>query len=201
MSDEHDARRWLVLIYRVPQEPPGRRTYVWRQLRQLGAVYLQQAAAILPEQPKLRAALETLGQRMREYGGEVSLLSTTSPDEGWERQLVGRFNQARDAEYAEIVENVERFEDEIRRERGKGRFTFAQLEDIEGDWDKLQRWHERISGRDFFDAPGRSSADDALTRGQTELETFTAEVSAREGIEAEPIVHEPGLCPVCIFTD
>lgn len=180
-----DPRRWLLLIYRVPQEPPGRRTYVWRQLRQLGAVYLQQAAAILPERPELRSALDALGQRIREYGGEVSLLSTVSPDEGWEGELLERFNQARDAEYAEVVENVERFEDEIRRERGKGRFSFAQLEDIEGDWEKLQRWRERIRSRDFFDAPGRRAADDALTRGQDELEAFTVEVSAREGVEAD----------------
>ena len=177
-------RRWLLLICRVPQDPPGRRTYVWRQLRQLGAVYLQQAAAILPERPELRSALEALSQRIREYGGEVSLLSTASPDDGWERELIGRFNQARDAEYAEIVENVERLEDEIERERRKGRFTFAQLEDIEGEWDKLQRWHERISGRDFFAAPHRSAADEALAHGQAELETFTADVSAREGVEA-----------------
>lgn len=181
-----DPRRWLLLIYRVPQEPPGRRTYVWRQLRQLGAVYLQQAAAILPERPELRSALDALGQRIREYGGEVSLLSTASPDEGWEGELLERFNQARDAEYAEVVENVERFEDEIRRERTKGRFSFAQLEDIEGDWEKLQRWRERIRGRDFFEAPGRRAADDALTRGQAELEAFTTEVSAREGVEADP---------------
>jgi hypothetical protein len=183
MSDPHDPRCWLLLIYRVPQDPPGRRTYVWRQLRQLGAVYLQQAAAILPEQPELRTALETLGQRIREYGGEVSLLSTVSPDQGWEGDLLERFNQARDAEYNEVVDNVERFEDEIKRERSKGRFTFAQLEDIEGEWEKLQRWHERILSRDFFDAPGRGSAEEALSRGHAELEAFTEEVSAREGVE------------------
>ena len=187
MSDAHDPRRWLLLIYRVPQDPPGRRTYVWRQLRQLGAVYLQQAAAVLPEQPELRTALDALSQRIREYGGEVSLLSTVSPDEDWERELLERFNQARDAEYTEIVENVERFEDEIKRERRKGRFTFAQLEDIDGEWDKLQRWYERIRARDFFRAPSRGGADDALGRGQTELETFTAEVSAREGAEPEDV--------------
>ena len=185
MSDEHQPRRWLLLIYRVPQDPPGRRTYVWRQLRQLGAVYLQQAAAILPERPELRMALDALSQRIREYGGEVSLLSTVSPDENWETELVARFNQARDAEYTEIVENVERFEDEVKRERSKGRFTFAQLEDIEGEWEKLQRWYERVRARDSFDAPGRSGADDGLARGQAELETFTAEVSSREGIEAD----------------
>jgi hypothetical protein len=176
-------RCWLLLIYRVPQDPPGRRTYVWRQLRQLGAVYLQQAAAILPERPELRETLEALCQRIREYGGEVSLLSTVSPDDVWEGELVARFNQARDAEYSEVIENVERFEDEIKRERSKGRFTFAQLEDIEGEWDKLQRWYVRLRARDFFDAPGRRGADEALTRGQGALEAFTAEVSAREGTE------------------
>lgn len=185
MSDANDPRRWLLLIYRVPQDPPGRRTYVWRQLRQLGAVYLQQAAAVLPERPELRTALETLSQRIREYGGEVSLLSTLSPDEGWEGELLERFNQARDAEYTEVVENVERFEDEIKRERRKERYTFAQLEDIEGEWEKLQRWYERVRARDFFDAPGRSDADDALVRGQAALESFTADVSAREDVEAE----------------
>jgi hypothetical protein len=185
MSDERYPRRWLLLIYRVPQEPPGRRTYVWRQLRQLGAVYLQQAAAVLPERPQLRAALNALSQRIREYGGEVSLLTTVSPDERWEADLLERFNQARDAEYTEVVENVERFEDEITRERRKGRYTFAQLEDIEGEWEKLQRWHERILARDFIGAPGRGGAEVALARGHTELEAFTEEVSAREGVEAQ----------------
>jgi len=185
MADAWRPRSWLLLIYRVPQDPPGRRTYVWRQLRQLGAVYLQQAAAVLPERPELRTALDALSQRIREYGGEVSFLTTASPDQGWEDELLERFNQARDAEYAEIVENVERFEDEIRRERTKGRFTFAQLDDIEADWEKLQRWYERIGARDFFGAPGRAVADAALARGQAELEAFTTEVSAHEGVEAD----------------
>src|SRR5579884_354900 len=121
-------QQWLLLIYRVPQEPPGRRTFVWRQLKQLGAVYLQQAAAILPDRPDLRAALDGLAHRIEEFPGEASLLPTASPTQEWEQRLIARFNEARDAEYAEVVENIERFEDEIRREQRKGRFGFAQLE-------------------------------------------------------------------------
>ncbi len=182
-----DANRsWLLFIYRVPQEPPGRRTYVWRQLKQLGAVYLQQAAAILPDQPALRATLEMVARRIREYDGEVSLLETTSPDAGWEREVIARFNQARDAEYAEVVENVERFEDEIARESRKGKFIFAELEELEADWEKLQRWQERIGPRDFFAAPGRLSAAAALERAHVALETFTAQVYAQEDPPATP---------------
>jgi hypothetical protein len=181
-----DLRSWLLLIYRVPQEPPGRRTYVWRQIKQLGAIYLQQAAAILPDHPEPRAALEALAQRIREFEGEASLLETRSPDGGWEEGLVGRFNQARDDEYGELAENVERFEEEISRETRKGRLTFAQLEDIEADWEKLGRWQARVVGRDFFGAPGRAEADTALERGRRSLEEFAARVYEREGVEDEP---------------
>ena len=178
-----DGRRWLLLIYRVPQTPPGRRTYVWRQLKQLGAVYLQQAAAILPDRPEVRSALDALVERVRAFEGEASLLETRSPDPAWEADLVARFDQARDAEYAEVVENVERFEDEVRRESRKGKFTFAELEELEDDWERIRRWHERVRRRDVFGAGGGAEAAEALARGQAALEAFTAEVYVREGVQ------------------
>jgi hypothetical protein len=99
--------------------------------------------------------------------------------------VIRRFNAARDEEYAEIVENVERFEDEIARESRKGKFTFAELEDIEADWEKLQRWRERIAVRDFFGAAGRDEAEAALARGQTALEAFAAAVYRHEGVQSD----------------
>lgn len=189
-SDSFGRGRWLLLIYRVPQDPPGHRAYVWRRLKELGAVYLQKAAPILPDRPRLRSALEKLAGRVREeFGGEVSFLETSSPDPGWERDLVGRFGRARDEEYGEVAEGVERLEDEIRRERRKGRFTFAQLEDVESDWEKLGRWYGRVLERDFFGAPGRAAAEGALERGRAELGRFTEEVHAHEGVDEE---EEPG---------
>lgn len=190
---EERARSWLLLIYRVPQHPPGRRTYVWRQLKQLGAVYLQQAAAILPDTPAIRGALEALGDRIREFGGEVSLLTTRSPTTEWEGGLIGRFNQARDEEYAEIVENVERFEDEVRRESGKGKFTFAELEDLEADWEKIERWLARVQARDFYGATGAATTAEAITRGKHALELFTARVYAEQACAPPP--HDPPTTP------
>ena len=176
------GRRWLLLIYRIKAESSGRRTYVWRQLRQLGAVYLQQAVAVLPDQPGLRDELDRLGEWIRNAGGEASLLQTISPTQAWEDDLVARFNAARDAEYEEILDSVESFEDEIRRETRKKRFRFAELEEGEADRDKLQRWLERLTERDFFGAPGRAGAEQALARGRELLDGFTAEVYRREGL-------------------
>ncbi len=183
MQDRPDeARHWLLLIYRIRAESSGRRTYVWRQLRQLGAVYLQQAAAVLPDRPELRVELDRLGQRIRAGGGEASLLETISPSRDWEDELIARFNEARDAEYEEILDSVEGFEDEIRRETRKKRFRFAELEEGEADWDKLQRWFARLTERDLFEAPGRAKAEEALARGRRTLDGFTAEVYRLEGL-------------------
>ena len=186
------ARRWLLLIYRIKAESSGRRTYVWRQLRQLGAVYLQQAAAVLPDRPDLRGELDRLGQRIRSAGGEASLLETVSPSEAWEEELVARFNAARDAEYEEILDSVESFEDEIRRETRKKRFRFAELEEGEADWEKLQRWFARLTERDFFGAAGRARAEEALTRGRLLLDGFTQEVYRAEGLEPGAAEDHPG---------
>jgi hypothetical protein len=182
-TETNNHARWLLLIYRVPQDPPGRRTYVWRQLKQLGAVYLQQAAAVLPDRPELRAALETLAERITSQEGEASLLETTSPGEAWERELVQRFNRARDEEFAEVVENIERLEDEIQRETRKRKFTFAELEDIESDLDKIQRWHARVIARDFFGAAARSGAEAALDVAKQKLADFAKAVYSYEGVQ------------------
>ncbi len=178
-----DHQRWLLLIYRINSGSSSRRTYVWRQLRQLGAVYLQQAVAVLPDRPELRAGLDRLGQRIRTAGGEASLLETTSPNQAWEDELVARFNETRDEEYEEIVENVERFEDEIRRETRKKRFLFPELEEGETEWATLRRWLARVTERDFFGAKGRAAAEDSLARGRGLLDVFVREVYRHEGLD------------------
>jgi len=192
MDEQRDARgeRWLLFIYRVPQEPPGRRTYVWRQLKGLGAAYLQQAAAILPDRPTLYLALTMLEKRVAEYDGEASLLRTASPNVAWEQGTIARFDEARNAEYAELYENAERLEDEIARESRRGKFTFAELEDLEADWEKLGRWRERITERDFFGALGRTATDAVLDRARTTLDLFTS------GVYDQPDTAEEQPLPI-----
>jgi hypothetical protein len=133
--------------------------------------------------PGRRASVAACGvARIRQTGGEVSLLETTSPSEAWEDELVSRFNAARDAEYDEVVESVERYEDEIRRETRKKRFRFAELEESEVDWQKLRQWFARTTARDFFGADGRAAAEEALSRGRALLEGFRREVYRAEGL-------------------
>ena len=162
MTEAGQLRQWLFLVYRIPAEPSRMRTYAWRQVKALGALYLQQAGWLLPRTERFERALQDLVAKIEDFGGEASLLNTMSPDQAWEEKTIKGFNQARDEEYAEIVESEERFEDEIRRETRKEKFTFAELEEAEAEWGRLKRWYERVRERDFFDDPGRQEADARL---------------------------------------
>jgi len=47
-DDQPTGEGWLLLVYRVPPEPSRLRSAVWRRLKSLGAIYLQNSAAALP---------------------------------------------------------------------------------------------------------------------------------------------------------
>lgn len=172
---------WLQLVYRVPAEPSRKRTYVWRQLRGLGAVYLQDACCVLPRSPEAEQGLAEVAARVREFGGEATLSLLRAAEPGWAEQMVARFNAARDEEYQELLNTAERLEDELARESRKGKFTFAALEEVEDEFGRLERWLERIRARDAFQAPLGGPASEVVERARQALGQFAETVHQREG--------------------
>jgi hypothetical protein len=173
-------RAWLVLIYKIPTEPARKRTYIWRKLKKLGAIYLQQAAALLPDTRELRAEMENLAERIREYEGDVTVLQSRSTSPGWEQEVIGRFNGQRDEEYAEVAEVALRLIAELDRESQKGKITFAELEENEEGLESLRRWLDQVTARDFFRAPGRPPTEEALGQASTRLQAFGRQVHEQE---------------------
>jgi hypothetical protein len=68
-------RGWLLLVYRIPAEPTRLRATVWRRLKSLGAVYLQNSAAALPAGGNAERALRRLRREILEMNGTAVLLS------------------------------------------------------------------------------------------------------------------------------
>jgi hypothetical protein len=68
---------WLLLVYKVPREPTSCRVYVWRKLKQLGAVSVQDAIWVLPANPRTQEHFQWLAAEIIELDGEVSLFQST----------------------------------------------------------------------------------------------------------------------------
>src|SRR5579875_3207551 len=69
-------QKWLVLVYRVPSDPTRLRATVWRRLRSLGAVYLQNSVATLPAGSTGERAMRKLRHEIIEMGGTAVLMES-----------------------------------------------------------------------------------------------------------------------------
>lgn len=170
--------QWLLLVYRVPTEPTRLRSTVWRRLKGLGAIYLQNSAAALPDGKDAERALRTLRNEIHRMGGTAHLLRC-DPLAG-AADIVTAFNDARDEEYLEIEDRCQDFLVEIETETKAKHFTYAELEENDEDLTKLRGWFEKVSARDRLGASRRGDAEKALEGCAKVLEVFTAKVYEEE---------------------
>ncbi len=178
------AEHWLLLIYRIPSEPTRLRAGVWRKIKGLGAVYVQNSAAALPASPAAERALRALRAEIAEIGGTAYLFdAATLAGQG---HLLEVFNAARDDEYEEIVDRCEDFLRQLRKEYDEEHFTYAELEENDVDLAKLKGWLDKVHGRDAFGATGIDRARTALERCEQALEDYAARVYAVEGEGPSP---------------
>jgi len=168
------------LIYRLPSEPAAARTAIWRETKRLGALSLQHGVCLLPFGETNRAAYGRLARRVEEYGGEAMVLEVASPDDAWQERIVARFNAARDEEYDEVVDETERFREEIARERRKGKFTFAELEDEESSLERLRKYLAQVRARDSLGAQGAARAIAEVGGCALVLDAFAQEIYGRQ---------------------
>jgi hypothetical protein len=172
-------------VYRIPTEPTRLRAGVWRKLKGLGAIYIQNSAAALPASPHSERALRALRAEITEMGGTATLFSAASL--AGQEQLVSSFNAARDDEYAEIIDKCEDFLGQVRKEYEANHFTYAELEENEVDLVKLRGWFERIRARDVLGAGQVAITLEALKGCEHVLEEYAARVYAEEGEEPSPL--------------
>jgi hypothetical protein len=145
--------RWVLLVYHLPREPSRHRVAVWRKLRDLGALYLQDGVAALPEDAVTREQLEWLQLRVREAGGEATLWEARTGTMAEEAELVEAFRSSREEAYKAIIARAQR----LRRkaQMGGGQTLLERL-------GKLEREFRAERRRDYFRSPLRLETAGAL---------------------------------------
>ncbi len=168
-----------MLIYRVPSEPSRLRTAVWRRLKALGAVYVANSVAVLPESPEATRGLRALRAEVEEMGGTAQLVRA-EPLTGL-ADFTAKYNEARDEEYAEVIHRCEDFLAEIAEETAAEHFSYAELEENDEDLAKLRGWLGKVEARDILGATSAARARAALARCAEALDGFAGRVYAADG--------------------
>jgi DNA-binding transcriptional regulator PaaX len=174
--------QWLLLIYRVPSESSRARVAVWRDLKRLGGLYLQQAVCVLPDREELRRSVARIRTRIHDLGGSSFFITLRDIEDEVRDQFVEGFRSNSEKEYAEIIEECEtKFVKEIEFERFRENYSFEEAEEIRQDLEKLRRWLAKVEGRDWMHAEGRAEARDQVAKCAALLDQFEADVYERSG--------------------
>ncbi len=169
-----------MLVYRVPSQPTSARVGVWRELKKVGAHYLQQAVCVLPDRDELRTVLERVRARIDDLGGTSWYFELGDLEDDVAQRLVDGFLAQAAKDYDEIVEECEtKFFKEIEFERFRENYTFEEAEEIRQDYDKLVRWLQRVEQRDWMGSPGRATAHAKVEECERLLADFEADVYER----------------------
>jgi len=172
---------WLTLVYKIPSEPTRWRASVWRRLKSLGAVYLQNSVAALPASAETERALRSLRHEIVEkMDGTAVLLSGTAL--AGDRDVLALFNEARNDEYDEIADKCDDFLAGIAKEVVAQHFTYGELEENEEDLKKLDGWYAKVVARDVLDAGGREPTAVRLAECKKALAGYAQDVYAAQDV-------------------
>jgi hypothetical protein len=141
---------WVLLSYRLPREPSGPRTTLWRRLKRLGVAQLSDGLVALPADARTREALEWLADDVLAAAGAAGLWTARPANRAQERELVAGMAAARAEEYRLLTDACHQAgasADPAERVRG--------LRRLRGEWRAINR-------RDFFPPPEREVAAAAL---------------------------------------
>jgi DNA-binding transcriptional regulator PaaX len=172
--------QWQIITYRLPKEPSRHRVAVWRELRRLGAVSLQQGTWAVPAGEGFDEGLAQVIQTIDAAGGQPVILSVADDDHSV-AQLERLFTEQRDLEWQEFLADCDKYEAELADEVKKAKLTLAELDEEEESLERLRRWYRAIRARDLFGAARAPVADRRLKECSDALERYAELVyQARE---------------------
>src|SRR5436189_1130793 len=138
------AVAWLLLLFSLPTNRNTERVTVWRRLKKIGAVQIHTSTYLLPDEPAQHEQFQWLGQQVRDYGGDSTLVRAQEIEGLTREKVISLFNAARDKEYADLRKALQGFIS--RRRKSDAEFAAAELE-------RLTKQFRELRQIDFFDSP------------------------------------------------
>jgi hypothetical protein len=141
--------QWYLITHNVPPRPLYLRAKIRQRLAQVGAVALKNSVYVLPKNDDALEDFQWIAQEVTSGGGTAHIVEANfvSPPAD---EIVATFRNERDADYEALVA-------EAREARKRGRAA-----DAGSVVTRLTRRLDEIRRIDFFDAPKRTAAEEAI---------------------------------------
>ena len=140
---------WLLLQYKLPNEPSAPRVYIWRKLKRLGAILILDAIWILPDTPRNMEQFQWLVAEIMELGGQAVMYLGHPAFSSLPFDLHSRFISMVDDGYLPLL---------------------GELQKPEPDLERLSRQYQQVKSRDYFNSELGVKVRDLLIERRGEIE-------------------------------
>lgn len=154
------ASLWLLLLYQLPVKPSKLRVRIWRRLQKLGALQAKGSAYVLPNSPQAREDFEWIRAEVVSMKGEAAVFAAESVNTWGRDEIVAGFQAARAKDYQSFRGEVQKAL-AAGQQRPRGGPRAQRLKPAAKAL--RERWSE-LEAIDFFGAPGRDDAREAMER-------------------------------------
>ncbi|MER8555191.1 chromate resistance protein [Mesorhizobium sp. M0976] len=161
---QSQEQRWLLLIHQLPSKPAYFRVKIWRRLQGIGAVAVKSTVYALPANAEMQEDFEWLLKEIVAGSGEAMMCEARLVDGLSDAQVRAMFDAARDADYAEIVEEARDLADAIKTNPTSERHAEARSQ-----LGRLRKRLAEVVTIDFFGASGRLAVEGLIAELETQL--------------------------------
>ena len=154
-QDPEVGGSWILLIPQLPPKPDYLRVKLGRRLRRVGAISLRNGVYVLPDRDDTTEDFMWLRAEIEEDGGDALICSVRTMTGVTDAGITALFNRERDTDYQKVAQEAK---------------EASGADDVPREAARLRRRLEEIGKVDFFSAPEKRSAVDAvndLTRGDS----------------------------------
>ncbi len=180
MPEVKENLHWYLLIHELPPKPLYLRAKVRKLLSRAGALPLKDSVYVLPARPDRLSELHRIARLAVAGGGDAFVWEGQFVEKARDEELSDAFRDARDSDYAALIERVREWTDELKRRSGRappeGRLRFRLAH--------AKRRFEQVARNDFFGATGRTQAAAALEHLEARLQP-PSKVTARKRPHSE----------------
>jgi len=157
--------RWVLLIHQIPPKPDYLRVKISRRLQRIGAVAIKNSVYVLPAGDATLEDFQWVLREITSEGGDGSVCHASFVDGLTDGEVEQLFRAARSRDYEEIADAA----------RAALKASPARAMDADqrirtrGELARLRKRMADIAAIDFFGAPARSDAEEALGRLEVRL--------------------------------
>lgn len=160
---------WLGLGYNLPVNPSKNRVYVWRKLKEFGAGYFKQGVAILPKSPPNMAKFMGLAARIRDLGGEATIVELRYCELRDETETVAKFQRQSETEYQDLLKDCAGLMASIRA-------NLLPPEERSEHLRKMVKRYGKVKSRDYFHSRSRAHIASGLEDLAADMARVTDEI-------------------------